>query len=70
MLFKVPDINDMINGLLLFKPIEWAFDNSLLVLLPDDIDIRAYLVDPQLQDVTLLSKLHDLTSKHEVGSDL
>lgn len=29
------NIDDTRNGLLLFKPIEWAFDNSKLSIVPD-----------------------------------
>ena len=29
------DINDIRNGLLLCKPLEWAFDNSKLSIVPD-----------------------------------
>ena len=66
--FNIPHIDDVRNGLLLFKPIEWAFDNSLLVLVPNGIDISAFLVDPELEHVTLMSKFREVTSK--VGLDL
>jgi hypothetical protein len=31
----IDDINDIRNGLMLFKPLEWAFDNSKLSIVPD-----------------------------------
>lgn len=58
------DINELRNGLLLSKPLEWAFDNSKLSIIPDTTFVpptyMAVVVDADIMDTRLLDKLMEL----------
>lgn len=64
--FGVDDINDIRNGLLLFKPLEWAYDNSILsiVLVQNGLSIeyQACLQNIDYRDVTLQQTMRDLVA--------
>ena len=55
------NINDPRNGLLLFKPFEWAFDVGKICFLPDNFNegplgnYCLHILDPGLREVTLTS---------------
>ena len=51
------DIHDMKNGLLMFKPLKRAFDNSRLVFVVDQMDqLMMWVLDPELRDVKLVDE--------------
>ncbi len=56
------DINDPRNGLLLAKPIKWAFDTSQLISVYDEaLDIfNAMLLNPALRPISLAVKTEEL----------
>ena len=63
------NINDPRNGLLLFKPFEWAFDVGKICFLPDSFgeerlgNYCLHILDPDLRDMTLRSCLQCLLQK-------
>uniref|UniRef100_A0A7S2QU54 HNH nuclease domain-containing protein n=1 Tax=Chlamydomonas chlamydogama TaxID=225041 RepID=A0A7S2QU54_9CHLO len=60
---ELEDIHDWQNGLLLAKPLEWAFDTSRLSIIPFSNTPRSYQVyvmDPSIKDTPLLDKLKEL----------
>ena len=56
------DINDPRNGLLLAKPIKWAFDTSQLIFLYDEASdsFNAKLLNPALRPISLADKTEEL----------
>lgn len=58
------DINDVQNGLLLARPIAWAFKTGRLSFLNEQWfdEWQGVLLDPRLKDVTLTSKMTELWS--------
>jgi len=60
------NINDPRNGLLLFKPFEWAFDLGKICFLPDGFGVGGvgnyclHILDPDLRKMTLSSCLERL----------
>lgn len=56
------DIDDERNGLLLLKPIEWAFDTGRLFFVFDDFNNTFYarVLDPDIGQMTLAEKLDDI----------
>ena len=60
------DIDDARNGLLLFKPVEWAFDCSRLSFYEIDGNFVIFINDAAIYDVKLFDKLMELTP--QVGS--
>jgi hypothetical protein len=51
------NINDMCNGLLLYKPFEWAFDwAKICIEVMHDYPMRFHLLDPGLEDIMLADK--------------
>lgn len=68
------EVDDVGNGLLLFKPIEWALDNSKICFVYDE-GFRTFnmrILDPLLNDKTLLSVLEHPPSNslRKFASDL
>ena len=71
------NINDPRNGLLLFKPFEWAFDVGKICFLPDGFgegrlgNYCLHILDPDLREVTLLScferLLHEQIARQPPG---
>jgi hypothetical protein len=59
------DIHDEQNGLLLFKPVEWAFDTSRLTFVynADFQAFEAHILDQSMCSTPLLAKLDELLSK-------
>eukprot|EP00195_Chlamydomonas_chlamydogama_P001399 CAMPEP_0202919762 /NCGR_PEP_ID=MMETSP1392-20130828/76503_1 /ASSEMBLY_ACC=CAM_ASM_000868 /TAXON_ID=225041 /ORGANISM="Chlamydomonas chlamydogama, Strain SAG 11-48b" /LENGTH=321 /DNA_ID=CAMNT_0049613221 /DNA_START=113 /DNA_END=1078 /DNA_ORIENTATION=+ len=60
---ELEDIHDWRNGLLLAKPLEWAFDTSRLSIIPFSYTPRSYevyVMDPSIKDTPLLDKLKEL----------
>jgi hypothetical protein len=54
---SLTDINDVRNGLLLYKPVEWAFDRAkICVEVTSDAEMTFCLLDPALNDVRLVDK--------------
>jgi hypothetical protein len=61
-------IDDVRNGLLLFKPIAWAFNTSRICFEWDTEEQRyaPHLLDARLKETTLIDKLLELNA--EVGA--
>ena len=61
-LADVDDVEDPRNGLLLYKPLEWAFDTSRLAFTWDGATSRfvAHLLDGHLANVKLVEKAKEL----------
>jgi len=62
------DINDTSNGLLLYKPVEWAFDRAKLCIEINNMDTMAFhLLDQGIRDVKLTDQATTLRkgAKHE-----
>ena len=57
-LADVDDVDDARNGLLLYKPLEWAFDTSRLVFIWDGArgSFVAHVLDPNILAVRLVDK--------------
>ena len=63
-----PDIDDPGNGLLLFKPIEMAFDHSQLSFLENPAgQLVCRILDPALRSKKLVDALAAVPSKHKPG---
>jgi hypothetical protein len=61
-------IDDVRNGLLLFKPIEWAFDTSQLCFKLDPFnDFVPHLLNNNLKEMKLIDKLRELCAEVGVG---
>lgn len=57
-MFGFDDIDTVRNGLLLFKPFEWAFDRSKICFVPDELDnLVMHILDPSLREVKLTEAL-------------
>jgi len=62
-LVGIEDINSSRNGLLLFRPIEWSFDNSRAMFVRDPMGNWVYnLLDQGLCNVQLIDKFIELES--------
>ncbi|KAG2796775.1 hypothetical protein PC111_g21578 [Phytophthora cactorum] len=60
-MMQISDIDDVKNGLLLFKPLEHAFDYFQISFIRDDTDaFRLKLFDPDIRDTRLI----DLTDRN------
>ena len=57
------DINNPRNGLLLFKPIEEAFDNYQLCILCDGEQFIVHIVDPSIRSAVILE---NATPQHQI----
>lgn len=65
-LVGIEDIHSSRNGLLLFRPIEWTFDNSRAMFVRDSMGNWVYtLLDESLRDVQLTDKLVELQSANK-----
>ncbi|GMF43414.1 unnamed protein product [Phytophthora lilii] len=54
-MMQISDIDDVKNGLLLFKPLEHAFDHHQISFIRDDTDgLRLKLFDPCIRDTRLI----------------
>ena len=61
------DIDDTRNGLLLYKPIEWAFDAGRICFWKDeDGSLRLKLLDPSLRSVNIVNKARALQGTYFV----
>lgn len=59
------DVNDVRNGLLLFKPFEWAFDNSKICFISDGFvpgggNYVMHILDDGIKDVGIVDKFVEL----------
>ena len=71
-LADVDDVDDVRNGLLLYKPIEWAFDTSRLVFVWDGGrgSFVAHVLDPNILDVQLVDKAQaELKERYKTGDE-
>mmetsp|Transcript_20318 Transcript_20318/g.51455 ORF Transcript_20318/g.51455 Transcript_20318/m.51455 type:complete len:351 (-) Transcript_20318:575-1627(-) len=68
----ITDINDVRNGLLLSKPIEWAFDTSRLSFIQTGGfgPFQAIIIDPSIKDVPLVEKLEQLITVQVAPEEL
>jgi hypothetical protein len=57
---KLTDINDIRNGLLLYKPVEWAFDRAQLCVERSGGFMRFRLLDPTLKNMKLTDMAKEL----------
>uniref|UniRef100_A0A7S2QTS6 HNH nuclease domain-containing protein n=1 Tax=Chlamydomonas chlamydogama TaxID=225041 RepID=A0A7S2QTS6_9CHLO len=60
---ELDNIHDWRNGLLLAKPLVWAFNTSRLSIIPFNYNLRSYevyVMDPSIRDIPLLDKLKEL----------
>lgn len=58
------DIHDWRNGMLLLKPIEWAFNNSKLIFIQDvSGQWVAHLLDKSLEDGALITVMEEIDIK-------
>lgn len=71
-LADVDDVDDVRNGLLLYKPLEWAFDTSRLAFVWDGARgaFVAHVLDPNILDVRLVDKAKAvLKERHKTGDE-
>jgi hypothetical protein len=71
-LADVDDVDNVRNGLLLYKPLEWAFDTSRLVFVWDGArsSFVAHVLDPNILDVRLVDKAQaELKERHKTGDE-
>ena len=71
-LADVDDVDDVRNGLLLYKPIEWAFDTSRLVFIWDGArnSFVAHILDPSILAVRLVEKAKAvLKERYKTGDE-
>ncbi|POM70389.1 Crinkler (CRN) family protein [Phytophthora palmivora] len=55
LMMQIPDIDDVKNGLLLFKPLKYAFDHFQISFIRDDTDVfRLKLFDPDIRNIRLI----------------
>ena len=64
-IFGIEDINDVRNGLLLFRPVERAFDEWRLCLIPQlgaglTQQVAIHMLDPDLADKEVVSTLPEV----------
>lgn len=65
------DINDVRNGLLLYKPVEWAFNRAKMCIEVDDIGRMTFrLLDYDLYEVKLADKDNELRSERHPDREL
>jgi hypothetical protein len=53
---NLSNINDTQNGLLLYKPVEWAFDNAKMCVEIVDGEMKFCLLSPELKAVKLVEQ--------------
>jgi hypothetical protein len=70
------DVNDNRNGLLLFKPFEWAFDNSKICFIPDGLgpggegNFVMHILDGGIKEVGIVDKLEEIEANRKVTRGL
>ena len=65
-LVGIEEINSSRNGLLLFRPIEWSFNNSRAIFVRDELGNWVYtLLDQGLRNVQLIDKFVELERKQK-----
>jgi hypothetical protein len=57
---KMTDIDDVRNGLLLYKPVEWAFDRAKLCVEVRGDCMSFFLLDRELENIKLTDKAKEL----------
>jgi hypothetical protein len=61
------DIHDVQNGLLLYKPVEWAFDRAKIFIEVNDADKMTFrLLDQSLRNVKLADKASELRKEAKI----
>jgi hypothetical protein len=66
------DVNDSRNGLLLFKPFEWAFDNSKICFIPDEFGLGEagnfvmHILDGGIREVGIVDKLEEIEAQRRI----
>ena len=71
-LADVDDVDDVRNGLLLYKPLEWAYDTSRLTFVwdGDRNSFVAHVLDPNILNVLLVDKAKtELKERYTTGDD-
>ena len=71
-LADVDDVDDARNGLLLYKPLEWAYDTSRLAFTWDGerSSFVAHVLDPSILDVRLVDKAQtELKERYKTGAE-
>jgi hypothetical protein len=66
MLLDIDSVDDARNGLLLYKPLEWAFDTGRLMVVAASGEFVVRLLDPAIREVALHDKATQLLHKSEV----
>ena len=60
-LVGIEEINSSRNGLMLFRPIEWSFDNSRAIFMRDTMGNWSFtMIDESLHEVQLTDKFVEL----------
>ena len=65
MLLGIDSVDDARNGLLLYKPLEWAFATGRLMVVLESGQFVVRLLDPGIREVSLHAKAVQLTHKSE-----
>ena len=60
----IDDVDDIRNGLLLYRPLEWAFDTGRLMFVAESGAFVLRLLDPAIREVSLHAKAAQLWRKH------
>ena len=66
--FDIDDIDSPRNGLLLFKPIEVAYDNYQLTIIKQGADYILKIIDPGIKKTPLIDLLTDSQLENWIGS--
>ena len=64
-LLDIDSVNDVRNGLLLYKPLEWAFDTGRLMVVAESGEFIVRLLDPAIREVSLHAKAAQMVHKSE-----
>jgi hypothetical protein len=67
---KLENINDVHNGLFLYKPVEVAFDDAQISIRAKNGKIRFHLLDEDIRHVTLLNRAVELRRNAKVDKEL
>ena len=65
-LLDIDSVDDARNGLLLYKPLKWAFDTGRLMVVAESGEFIVRLLDPAIREVALHAKATQLLHKSEV----
>ena len=66
MLLDIDSVDDARNGLLLYKPLEWAFNTGRLMVVAESGEFIVRLLDPAIREVALHAKATQLLHKSGV----